>query len=380
MRQGLTINSEMLKWSIQRAGWTLDDFISMFPKYKKWIEGEKYPSVRQLETFSEKVHIPFGFLFLQSPPIEKNPIAFFRTDKNSETALSPNTRDMILLLQKRQDWLRNYLIESHNDPLKYVGQFKDSEDVIQIVNSIRDTLGLTKNISSQFKNSEEFYKYLIHKIEEIGIVLIFSGIYENNTHRSIPLKDCRGFVLVDEYAPFLFINNNDSKSSQIFTLLHELAHIWLGTTAGFDFEKMLPADDPIEMICDKVAAEFLVPAEEFLKVWNNFPIQKIVKYFKMSEIIIMRRAFDFGKLSKVDFYSFYDRYALKQSKRKKGSGGDFYSTNRKRLGKQYLNHIMNALKEGKLLYRDACKLTSLKGDTFQTLNTLGLFRELNENF
>lgn len=96
---------------------------------------------------------------------------------------------------------------------------------------------------------------MVLHIEDKGIITVFNGIVENNTSRPIPVDECRGFVW-DEMAPFMFINNADWKSAQMFTIVHELAHIWTGHSAGFDFRKLQPADDPIEILCDKVAAEF----------------------------------------------------------------------------------------------------------------------------
>jgi Zn-dependent peptidase ImmA (M78 family) len=158
----------------------------------------------------------------------------------------------------------------------------------------------------------------------------------------------------------------------MFTIVHELAHIWTGHSAGFDFRKLEPANNPIEILCDKIAAEFLVPETTFNKVWSSFQnINKTARFFKVSEIVIARRALDLGKITKPQFYEFYDDYIHKQFIKKDSlsSGGDFYKTTRKRLGLAFSTHIINAVKSGKLLYRDAYKLTGLKGDTFQTYFT-----------
>jgi len=173
-------------------------------------------------------------------------------------------------------------------------------------------------------------------------------------------------------APFMFINNSDGKAAQMFTIVHELAHIWTGQSAGFDFRKLEAANDPNERLCDKIAAEFLVPQLAFNEAWNSNPsIKTVARLFKVSEIVIARRALDLGKITKPDFWEFYDEYTNREFVRKESqsSGGDFYATTRKRLGLAFSAHINNAVKSGKLLYRDAYKLTSLKGDTFQTYFT-----------
>lgn len=173
-------------------------------------------------------------------------------------------------------------------------------------------------------------------------------------------------------APFVFINNSDGKAAQMFTIVHELAHIWTGHSAGFDFRKLEPANHPVERLCDRIAAEFLVPEVTFNEVWNSNPsIKNTARFFKVSEIVIARRALDLGKTTKSEFFEFYDEYTNREFTKKEpqSSGGDFYATTRKRLGLAFSAHRNNAVKSGKLLYRDAYKLTSLKGDTFQTYFT-----------
>lgn len=165
----------------------------------------------------------------------------------------------------------------------------------------------------------------------------------------------------------MFVNNADGKAAQMFTIAHELAHIWTGFSAGFDFRKLQPANDPIEKFCDQIAAELLVPKTEFNKVWSSSPSIKVTaRYFKVSEIVIARRALDTGKISREQFFKFYEEYKNQEfyKKERKYSGGDFYATVRKRLSITFASHVIQAVKSGQLLYRDAYKLTSMKGDTF----------------
>jgi len=369
MRTEINVNANMLTWAIARAGYELHEFTDKVPNVQKWLNGEKNPTVKQLEDFSKKVHLPFGYLFLTEPPKEKLPIPFFRTSNAPVTKVSINVYDTILLMQQRQDWLRDYLNENGFDDLPFVGKFQKSNDAKEIVADIRKTLGLNENWASQFTTWLDALNNLVEHIEDNGIITVFNGVVENSSRRKIPVDECRGFVLVDEIAPFMFINNADSKAAQMFTIAHELAHIWTGYSAGFDFRKLQPANDPVELLCDQVAAEFLVPENNFEKIWSKNPsIQYASRYFKVSEIVIARRALDTGKIDKKQFYAFYQEYINREfeKKEKQGSGGDFYATTKKRLSITFASHINNAVKSGNLLYRDAYKLTSLKGDTFQT--------------
>ncbi len=372
MRTEVNINSTMFTWAIARAGYDLSDFAMKFPKIQDWVDQKKKPTVKQLEAFSKKVHLPFGYLFLPEPPKENLPIPFFRTNNAKQINVSVNVYDTILLMQQRQDWLKENLKENEYHPLPYVGKFRNSQNHEEIVADIRKTLGLGNEWASSFKTWQEALEHLSQKIEEIGIVIVFNGVVENNTSRPIEVDECRGFVLVDPIAPFMFINNSDGKAAQLFTIIHELAHIWTGHSAGFDFRQLLPANDPIEILCDKVSAEFLVPKESFIRVWKiKQNIATTSRYFKVSEIVIARRALDLGYLTKTEFFSFYNEYSNREflKKENQGDGGNFYATAKKRIGLSFAAHVNQAVKSGKLLYRDAYKLTSLKGDTYQTFFT-----------
>ena len=367
MRTEVNINANILTWAIDRAGYELHEFAEKMPRVSAWISGEKAPTVKQLEKFSKKVHLPFGYLFLPEPPKEKLPIPFFRTNGIQTDKVSVNVYDSILLLQQRQNWLKDYLNENNFDQLKFVGSFKNSQDVSAIVNSIRTVLGLTEDWARHFRTWKETLNHLVEVIEDKGIITVFNGVVENNTSRPIEVDECRGFVLVDEIAPFMFVNNSDGKAAQLFTIVHELAHIWTGHSAGFDFRTLQPANDPIEILCDKVAAEFLVPENAFNDHWGNNPnISNSSRYFKVSEIVIARRALDTGKITKAQFFAFYEQYKNREfvKKQNQGSGGDFYATARKRISITFASHVNNAVNTGQLLYRDAYKLTSMKGDTF----------------
>jgi Zn-dependent peptidase ImmA (M78 family) len=334
-----------------------------------WLEGKKKPTVKQLEAFANKVHVPFGYFFLDRPPIERMPIPFFRTLNQQDARVGLNVIDTILLMQQRQAWLRDYLKDNEFDPLPFVRKFSTSVPIDSIVGDLLETIGFETDWASRFKTWEEALEQLTNRIEALGIIIVFNSIVENNTHRPIPVEACRGFVLVDEYAPFMFVNSADAKAAQMFTIVHELAHIWVGKSAGFDFRQMQAAADPVERLCDQVAAEFLVPAGLFLKAWSENPdIRILSRKFKVSPVVIARRALDLGKFSKNDFFDFYNPYmeGFRKKKDETEGGGNFYATTRKRLSSTFAAHIQQAVETRQLLYRDAYKLTGLKGETFRT--------------
>jgi Zn-dependent peptidase ImmA (M78 family) len=369
MPEPIAYNKQILTWAVNRAGYQLEDFAEKNPNIKvlDWISSAKEPTLRQLEKFAQKTYMPFGYLFLPTPPAENLQFPFFRTGHASTRKVNVNVFDTIAIIQRRQQWLREYLDDVEIDALPFVGKFSINNTVSEIVADIRMTLDLDAEWACKHATWEKALDFLSAKVEEVGIYLAFNGIVENNTHRAINVNDCRGFVLVDQIAPYMFINAADSKAAQMFTLGHELAHVWIGQSAGFDMQELQPASDPLELLCDKIAAELLVPEASFLNAWQkNQDIQTLSRFFKVSRMVIARRALDLGKISKATFRNLYQSFmAQAQHVKDKSSGGNFYATQRKRLGLRYLNAVENALKQQKIFYRDAAKLTGLKSDTYQ---------------
>lgn len=363
------INSEIINWAITRAGNSLEEFYIDNPVVLDWIKGSKKPTLKQLENFTHKVHVPFGYMFMTEPPKEEIPIPFFRTGKTPRNKVSLNVYHTIQIIKERQNWLTNYLQESEYPDLDFVGKYNIDSDYKKIANDIRNTLKLPVNWASKLGTWEQTLDYLTLQIEEIGIMINFNGIVGNNTRRKILVEECRGFVIVNNKAPFLFINSADAKAAQMFTLIHEIAHIWLGESAGFDNKQMLPADEPTELLCDKVAAEFLVPEIFFREKWNDSQnIKYLSRIFKVSSIVIARRALDLNLISKPSFFKIYNNYIseFKKKKEKQNSGGNFYATAKKRISLRFASYVNNAVNENNLLYRDAYRLTSLKGNTYET--------------
>lgn len=364
----LNIKPDLIHWAISRAGYEQREFLEQFPRAKGWLEEEKSPTLPQLRDFAKKAHVPFGYLFLQEPPKEVLPIPFFRTIGGETDIVGVNLRDAILNVQQRQDWVRDYLIEQVEEQLGFIGKFSPRSPLNLVVQDIRSELGLQSNWASQFSNWQKALDYLAEKVEEAGIFLIFNSVVDNNTHRPITVEECRGFVMCDEYAPFMFVNSADSKSAQMFTIVHELAHLWIGESAGFDFRQLQPFENEVETFCDAVAAEFLVPEEDFNTQWEvTQDFEALAKVFKVSQIVIGRRALDTGKITKEAFFEFYNEHIakFKQKKEAQGSGGNFYATLRKRLNPRFFATVHQAVKENKLLYKHAYELTGLKGNTYQ---------------
>lgn len=365
----VNVSPEILQWAVNRSE-KLEAVMHKFPKWYKWISGESNPTLKQLESLAKMTSTPLGYFFLKEPPIEKLPIPHFRTvNGNSDPiAPSPDLLDTVQMMERRQKWLHEYLADQKYDYLKFVGSKSINDNPISIAREIKETLGLKDGWAAKFSTWQDALRDLFNKVDEARILLVVNGVVGNNTHRRLDVNEFRGFVLVDEYAPLIFINGADGKAAQMFTLAHELAHVWYGSSAAFDLRELHPANNQTEIACNKVAAEFLVPEEEFFKIWpqiesNDNRFQKLAKQFKVSEIVAARRALDLKMITSDQFFEFYYNRITTEAKNN-SSGGNFYSTQTFRIGRRFGEAIITAAKEGKILYNEAYRLTGLNGNTF----------------
>ncbi len=368
----IEISSKVLSWAVERSGKSMEYFEDKFPKIQQWITGEKQPTMRQVEDLAKKTSTPFGYFFLPEPPEESLSIPYYRTIKDdSITRPSANLLDTLHAMKRRQDWMREFLIDDKHDTLPFVNSANTNMDIQDIANDMRITLGLNSDWASKLRNRDDAMTVVFNTAERVGILVVVNGVVGNNTHRKLDTDEFRGFVLVDEYSPLVFINGSDYKAPQLFTFAHELAHIWFGKSAAFDLRHMQPSDNSLERKCDQVAAEFLVPGNEILDAWvyaekDTDPFKYLAIKFKVSELVIARRLLDLGLISKDEFLDFYYQYQNKEFKRKsKTEGGDFNKNQNKRVGRRFAGTVIRAVKEGRLLYSEAYRLTDLYGKTFE---------------
>ena len=365
------VKPELIFWAINRSGIPIDILVNKFPKIRAWGK-EGNPTLKQLENFAKITLTPFGYFFLPNPPEDNLPIPDCRTIQGVPVQQpSPNLIETIQIMQRRQVWMHDFLIEQGEKPLNFIDSISLSNNTIQAANNIRDILGLNINWAKESNSWTNALTFLNEAVEKIGILTVFNGVVENNTHRILNVEEFRGFILVDQYAPLIFINNSDAKAAQMFTFVHELAHLWLGANGVVNFRKLQPYDNDIEKFCDRVAAEFLVPEKQISESWPKVsklekPFHELALDFKVSPIVCARRALDLGFIEKSDFFEFYNTYLenLRNINEKSYGGGNFYNTQNARIGRRFARAINHAIKEGKLLYHDAYRLTGLNGKTF----------------
>ena len=269
----------MLRWARERASLELDRLAEKVnvraDKLQRWESGEVHPTFIQAQSLARALHIPFGFLFLSAPPQESLPIPDLRTLGNHPMGqISTDLRDLVSDILRKQDWYRTYLQEQGVQPPAFIGKFQLDADASCVAEDMTVTLKLMLSDREEVSNGEAFLSLLMKKAEEAGVWVMRSGIVGGNTHRPLSVQEFRGFALCDEFAPVVFINGKDASAAQIFTLVHELAHLWIGQSGISDLSLAQPNDTPhqvIERFCNTVAAEVLVPKNDLCNHWIAAP-------------------------------------------------------------------------------------------------------------
>ena len=361
------VTPRLVEWAIQRSGRGYDYLAGRFPKLANWLDRSEQPTLRQLEAFAEATYTPIGYLFLREPPDEPLPLPDFRSIGDAEIAsASANLLDTIYQCQIRQDWYRSWAAGQQAENLPFVGSLTLSAAATDAAEIIRRTLHFPVPASRQYGSWTAAVTGLADALGDAGILVMINGVVGTNTTRTLDPNEFRGFTLADPLAPLIFVNGADSKSAQMFTLVHEAGHVWLGASGVGDDQPGPHGAAAIERWCSALAAELLVPIEDFRLAFNPHrplaeEVAQAARRYRVSSLVILTRAFE------ADFLS-WDRYQTAfnaeksrlQQLPKQGSGGNFYSTLASRLGKRFLRAVVTNTQAGETLYSDAFRMLGIK--------------------
>ncbi len=380
MKITVEVSSEILDWVFSNI--QLEKLSNKIIDYlKAWQNGEKKPTFNQVEEVSKATGIPLGYFFLSSPPIEDLSFINYRTVKS--LSLDKPSRDLIDTMhdmEQIQDWLREYLLSEGIEKLNFVGKLKNETNIEFFASKIRKILNIEIEWYKNVARSEEAFNLIRAAISDAGVTVMTSGIVGNNTHRHLDTNEFRAFAMVDEYAPLIFINFNDSINGKVFSLIHEFAHICIGESSLYnDRDSTATGIKKVEIICNSVAAEILAPDSIFFDSWskifseeqdNERTLRRVAKKFKCGTTVIARKAYDHNLID-YTMYCFIARMAVQhynetQEKNKK-NGGNFYNTLASRIDKRFLRMLTNSVRLGGTLYSDAFRLTNTNRSTFEKL-------------
>ena len=413
----------VLRWARERArlgAETVAAKMGVRPDQVEAWERSGKISVSQADRLARHTHTPVGYLYLREPPEDDLAIADFRAAGGGGAwRPSPDLLDTVHAMTRRQAWMREELAEDGAEALSFVGraagrtpteaaaamweqgrptltsarlssrggkpnrgspasptaetrlQRPTPRDVAERgIVLMWESLGLTADWSSRRRSWTDALRHLRDRAEASGILVVFNGVVGNNTHRRLDRKEFQGFALVDGHAPLVFVNSADFTAAQMFTLAHELAHVFTGATGVSNLEVDRTPDQEVETFCNRVAAEFLVPEEQLMEHWNRDDvvgeaIQAVARRFRVSVLVAARRALDLRLIVRSDFRNFYDGYGEQAIRRREEpAGGNFWNSQNVRIGRRFGAAVSRAVKEGRLSYREAYSLTGLRGDTF----------------
>ena len=360
------INPNILRWMRERAGLDAGDaarFAHISPEQlARWESGECQPTFLQAQKLAQALHAPFGYLFLTEPPAEKLPLPDLRTVGGAPVPRpSTDLLDTIRLSLQRQTWYLDYLQNEGADSLPFVGRFATDAPIRAVAADMRAVLGI--DVEKGQCNWEGYFRQLIDAAEAAGILVMRSGIVGNNTHRPLDVAEFRGFAVSHPLVPLVFINSADAPSARLFTLMHELAHIWAGSSG---ISNVSPGNARREEVfCNAVAGEFLAPHDVFTALWEastaSLPerVAELALRFHVSRLVIMRRALDLSLVNHAAYWQHYQA-ELAAFRGKPGGGGNFYRTASVKNSKRFTRAVLAEALSGRLLLRDAGRLLGVQ--------------------
>jgi Zn-dependent peptidase ImmA (M78 family)/transcriptional regulator with XRE-family HTH domain len=346
-----------------------------------WEQGKTRPPFGKAQDLAKTLRVPFGFLFLSKPPAEKTPIPDLRTLVEGRTAkLSADFTELLNDVLVKHEWYRDYLEERQAEELPFVGKFRVTDGIERVSADLSGFLSIDQSRKHSY-TWDEFLRQLSRTAEAQGIMVMRSGIVRGNTRRKLSVDEFRGFVISDKLAPLVFINGRDSKAAQIFTLVHELVHIWIDRSGISNPDaKQVPAEqkNAIERFCNNAAAEVLVPQNDFLKSlladFNDRTVQKLAAHYRVSTVVILRRAYELGAITKIDFFKLLEierqkqkEWEEKEEEEPASGGGNFYVTLPVRNSRRFTESVLSALQAERVSYREAASLLGVRTGTLPKL-------------
>lgn len=379
------VTPDLLKWARLTAKYSLEDAAGKLKidasKLLDWEEGKKSPTVAQAEKMSKIYKRPLAVFFLPVPPERFETLRDFRKSSRSEdfnTALSFLMREILA----KQSWISDFRKEDGERPHEFVGKFSlnDPPEVVAI------------NIRKMLQKDEcpryvDILKYCVEKAESKGIFISQASFV--NSRLLLEIEDVRGFAISDSYAPFIFINSRDSKNAQLFTLIHELAHIFIGESGVSDLNLYSVAGGDVldyentEYYCNEVAANVLMPKEKIhisVRGLQNIGINEVnilSNNFRVSSYAMLVRLRNLGLIKFHTFMTIreelsdrYKEYIAQSSAKSSGGGPDYNLLTIRKNSKSFSRIIYNLYRGGRISGSEASDLLSIKLNYFPKLKNL----------
>lgn len=386
MSQKAFITPNVLKWARESARMPIEIAASKvnvsLARLKEWEDGIEQPTIKQAQTLAKAYKRPFALFFLPEIPKDFQPLQDFRS-KNAKD-LTTASIFIIREIQSKQSWISEVYSDNNEKPLPFVGRFSIQDDPLKVANDILTEL----KIHPESYISDSPIKEWIDAAESKGIFISRTSFIHSRL--KLDCDELQGFAIADKFAPFVFINSDDWNAPQLFTLVHELAHIWIAET-GISNEiepdiKNKSKFHPVELFCNEVAASALMPVsiiESFSPniFENSKEVFKVAKSLGISSFAFLFRAFNTGLISQSEykrlrmeadqeFKNFVQREAekkAKQQKKEKKGGPNYFLLQLNRNSRLFTQTVLDAFRGGNLAPNVASNLLNVHVNKFQQL-------------
>lgn len=368
------VSREVMEWAVaySRRG---EYLFGKYPKLPDWLAGTVRPTAKQLRSFAHDARVTEVDLRTGMLPNLALALPDMRTLGNERIAApSPDLFDTVHMCLVRQDWLSEYASLNGWETVDFVGSADIADDPADVADQMRATLRID-DARRESRTLLEFRRALIDQAEDCGVLVMVNGIVGDDTHRKLDPGEFRGFASADAYTPLVFVNGSDALSAQVFTLAHEIAHLWLGESALSDADASVTVSHPSEVWCNAVAARALVPDGALTaSLRGAHPLDQVAdlaKGYKVSRQVILRRLLDLGAIGISEYRAEIERVtAFTQGEVEGGpGGGNHYNNLLLRVSRRFARTMYWTTKGGETSYGDAFRLLGIRdGDQ---LNRVG---------
>ena len=358
MSTRVAVNEPVLSWALKRSERTFEEALTRFPKLGDWMGGNAQPTLHDLEKFAAFTHTSLGALIMPEPPDETLPIADMRTRESAAIERpSGNLLDTIDRYQQFQDWYHNYAREQGAEKLSFLGTASSQDKPHVVARSVRELLLLDQITAT---TPEQWRRDIVKALEEVGVLVMMSGIVGTNTHRPLSTDEFRGFSLYDVLAPLIFVNlAGESYGAQNFTLVHEFTHLLAGHSALSGGDHLLGGTSE-EAWCNRVAALALLPDDAlaaFDEARTEQAYRKVARCFGVSAEVALHRLYGARRIDEERYYELLDAVRADYGGETHSSGGgNFYNTLTTRLGRPLATAIVTSTLEGRTGFTEGFRL------------------------
>lgn len=355
----------VLSWALGVTGADEEGLHRRF-RVDQWLSTEARPTLKQLQAFAKAAGVPFGYLLLPEPPRWALPMPDFR---EGFAGRLPPSADLIAVIgqsQRRQEWYRDYSLNLGAEPLGFVGE---AAALTPGEAAARIRRALDFEVSARRGTWSDTRKVLLRNFEAVGGLTVATSMVGNNTHRPLNEDEFRGFALVDDIAPLVFVNTQQTLNGQIFTLVHEIAHVWRGTSGIGNEDPRHDGQSEVERWCNAVASEVLVPREDLATRHQNVAnaplteaLDALAQVFRCGTLVVLQALHRAGVRKFENFADAYDKEVVRLrtlAAIQESSGGDHYNNQPFRIGERLSRALVADALEGRTPISEAMRLMSM---------------------